>query len=550
MVMVILVDIIPQINAATMPTPQQVVDKMVLANNYFMAKWPDPTKPIVTDATRPSNIWTRATYYEGELALYRINLDPNLYNYAVTWGNFHSWNMRNGTSTRNGDDQCCGQAYCELYQIDPQANRIANITTCITNMWSNSTRSDWSWVDAIHMSMPVFAKLGAIKNDTNYFNKMYEWYNYTKRTHGAAGLYNIAEHLWWRDGDFDPPYVEPNGQDCYWSRGNGWVFAALTRVLDVLPTNDSHRNEYLQDFMDMAGALKAIQRTDGFWNVSLHDPTHYGGPETSGTAMFTYGIAWGINKGILSASTYQQTAVNGWDAIANQALHSNGFLGYVQGTGKQPSDGQLVTYDSVPNFEDFGLGAFLLAGSEMYKLAGGSPQSTPTPAPTATPTPTSVTTATPTPTPTATSAVTATPTPTSTPTPTGTSNIGLNKTASADSSQSGREPVYGNDGSTTTRWCAANSSTGHWWKVDLGSSRNITSTEVMWEKSGVVYKYKVEVSTDNTSWTLKVDKTNNTSTAQTQTDPFTATARYVRITVTGLPASTWASFFEFKVFGN
>jgi hypothetical protein len=54
----------------------------------------------------------------------------------------------------------------------------------------------------------------------------------------------------------------------------------------------------------------------------------------------------------------------------NDALHDNGFLGWVQGTGKQPSDAQPLGYDVVPNFEDFGLGAFLLAGSEVYKLAG------------------------------------------------------------------------------------------------------------------------------------------------------------------------------------
>ena len=129
-------------------------------------------------------------------------------------------------------------------------------------------------------------------------------------------------------------------------------------------------------------------------------------------------------------------------------------------------------------------------------------------------------------------------------------NIALNKTATADSSQSGREPAYGNDGSTTTRWCAANGNTGHWWKVDLGASYSLSGSEVMWEFSGRVYKYKVEVSTDNVNWALVVDKTNNTSTAQTQRDNFTATARYVRITVTGLQSSTWASFWEFRVFGQ
>ncbi|HEX3045991.1 MAG TPA: discoidin domain-containing protein [Bacillota bacterium] len=145
------------------------------------------------------------------------------------------------------------------------------------------------------------------------------------------------------------------------------------------------------------------------------------------------------------------------------------------------------------------------------------------------------------------------PTPTSGPTPTpgGVTNLAQGKTASADSSQSANPAGNGNDGNTTTRWCAANSSTGHWWKVDLGSSRNITKTEVMWEKSGQVYKYKVETSMDNSTWTLRVDKTANTSTAQTQTDSFSASARYVRITVTGLPStSIWASFFEFRVFGN
>lgn len=132
---------------------------------------------------------------------------------------------------------------------------------------------------------------------------------------------------------------------------------------------DPHRDEYIQDFHDMAGALKAVQRDDGFWNVSLHDPTNFGGPETSGTAFFVYGMAWGFNTGFLSVDKYEETMLKGWNAIANDALHPNGFLGYMQGTGKEPAAGQPVTYDSIPDFEDFGLGAFLLAASEVYKRA-------------------------------------------------------------------------------------------------------------------------------------------------------------------------------------
>jgi hypothetical protein len=144
--------------------------------------------------------------------------------------------------------------------------------------------------------------------------------------------------------------------------------------MDVLPTNDLHYAEYLQTFQDMAVALKAVQRSDGFWNVNLAYTNDYPGPESSGTACFTYGLAWGINHGYLDSNTYLPTVINGWNVLAIGALHhstgaDNGFLGYEQSTGSKPADGQPVTYTSVPNFDDFGLGLFLLAGSQIYQLS-------------------------------------------------------------------------------------------------------------------------------------------------------------------------------------
>lgn len=182
------------------------------------------------------------------------------------------------------------------------------------------------------------------------------------------GLYNKKDGLWWRDASFLPPYKEPNGQDCYWSRGNGWVVAALVRVMINLPKNDPHQKEYLETYREMMKALLPLQREDGFWNVSLHDPNHFGGKETSGTALFVYGMAWGVNNGILKSKKYLPAIIIGWNALANEAVHENGSLGYVQGTGKEPKDGQPVTDTSKPDFEDYGLGCFLLASSEVYKL--------------------------------------------------------------------------------------------------------------------------------------------------------------------------------------
>lgn len=347
-----------------------VLEKMLLANEYFMNKWPDPGVDIITDKRRPSNIWTRATYYEGLMALYRIKPDEKFYEYAVQWAESHNWGPAyGGTTTRNADNQACGQTYIELYQIDPKPERIEKIKTVIDNMINSSKIDDWWWIDALHMAMPIFAKLGVVYNDTIYFNRMYEMYMHTKTVEGDSGLYNKIDHLWWRDKNFDPPHTSPNGEDTYWSRGNGWVLAALARILDVMPENAPHRDEYIKTFKEMAEALVDVQREDGFWNVSLHDPNEYGGKEASGTAMFTFGLAWGINNGLLIDPVYEQAAIKGWYALANDALHENGFLGYVQSTGKQPSDGQPVTYDRAPNFEDYALGAFLLAGSEIYKIA-------------------------------------------------------------------------------------------------------------------------------------------------------------------------------------
>jgi rhamnogalacturonyl hydrolase YesR len=367
-VFTVLAPMVTAVSGQPAPTQKEILQSMRLANGYFMNKWPDPGQQIVTNQARPSSIWTRAVYYEGLMALYSLDPKKEYYDYAVDWGVKHHWTPRNGSKTRNADDQCAGQTFIDLYTIDRRPERIDSIKASIDKMLSGDKCDDWHWVDAIQMAMPVFTRLGVLYKDTAYFRKMYDLYHYTKTRHGVHGLYNPDEHLWWRDKDFVPPYKEPNGQNCYWSRGNGWVLAALVRVLSILPQKDPHRAEYLQDYLDMVKALVPLQRADGFWNVSLHDSTHFGGKELSGTGLFTYGIAWGIRQGYLDKKTFLPVVLRAWNAMARDALHENGSLGWVQGTGKEPKDGQPVTYDKMPDFEDYGLGCFLLAGSEVYQI--------------------------------------------------------------------------------------------------------------------------------------------------------------------------------------
>jgi unsaturated rhamnogalacturonyl hydrolase len=346
-----------------------VLKYMVLTNKYFMDKWPDVGKRIVTNASRASNIWTRGVYYEGLMALYKTKPDTQYLNYAIKWGEFHKWNLRDGnTFSRNADNQCAGQTYMDLYLIDPKPERIANIKASVDSMLHTDKIDDWTWIDALQMGMPVFAQLGKIYNDNRYIDRMHQMFIYTKTKLAGNGLYNKKDKLWWRDKDFVPPYKEPNGEDCYWARGNGWVVAALVKVMEIIPKNSPYYNEYLKTFKEMVNALVPLQREDGFWNVSLHDATHFGGKEASGTALFIYGMAWGVNNGYLNAKKYNPVISKAWNALIKESVHSNGFLGFVQGTGKEPKDGQPVTYTSVPDFEDYGLGCFLLAGSEIYKM--------------------------------------------------------------------------------------------------------------------------------------------------------------------------------------
>jgi rhamnogalacturonyl hydrolase YesR len=355
------------LSAQKIPAKKQVLASMNLANQYFMDKWPDVSKPIVTNRERPSNIWTRAVYYEGLMAMYSVNPQPNYLDYAIRWGQAHKWGLRNGIKTRNGDDQACGQTYIDLYLIDKQPERIQQIKASIDSMKHSAKIDDWTWIDAIQMAMPVFARLGVIYQDTSYFNRMYLMYAHTKYKQGG-GLFDAKSGLWFRDKDFVPPYKEPNGENCYWSRGNGWVVAALVRVLSILPKSDPHYQEYLSDYKAMVQALAPLQREDGFWNVSLKDPSNFGGKELTGSALFVYGMAWGINQGILNKKQYLPLVIKTWNAFEKDCLHPNGFLGWVQGTGKEPKEAQPLSYTKQPDFEDFGLGCYLLAGAEISKL--------------------------------------------------------------------------------------------------------------------------------------------------------------------------------------
>lgn len=350
-------------------TQAEVLDAARNANDYFMAKYADPTEPTNVKKIRPSSLWTRAVYYEGLIALYGIDPKNEYIDYTDRWAAFHKWTPRDGTSTRDADNQCCSQTYLDRFVMTGDSAMMRPTMENIRGQMAETKLGYWTWIDAIQMAMPVYAQMYKITGDKAYIDHAMDMYRWSRNECGG-GLFNEADGLWWRDADYVPPYKEKDGKQCYWSRGNGWVLAALVRTMDQMKPRGKVYKELKKDFTAMCDALAKCQREDGFWNVSLVSPATYGGKETSGTALFLYGISWGLRKGYLKESQFRPVADKAWKAIATEALHRDGFLGYVQGTGKDPSAGQPVTYDKVPDFEDFGVGCFLLGATEYYKLLG------------------------------------------------------------------------------------------------------------------------------------------------------------------------------------
>ena len=352
---------------ANAQTAQDVLETARKANDYFMAKYSDPTTPTFVRKIRPSSLWTRAVYYEGLMELYGIDQQQRYIDYALRWADFHNWTPRNGVTTTDADDQCCGQTYYLLQPFTERQNPMEKVLENLDKQIASGRCDYWTWIDAIQMAMPLYAMAYKQTGDRKYIDyamKAYRW----SRNECGGGLFNTANGFWWRDKDYVPPYKEADGKDCYWSRGDGWVYAALVRVMDVIGKKDKYYKELKRDFVMMSKAFASCQREDGFWNVSLVSPVTYGGKEATGTSLFLYGMAWGMRNGILKEKEYRHIADKAWTALATESVHADGFLGWVQGTGKDPSAGQPVTYTSVPDFEDYGTGCFLMGATEYYKL--------------------------------------------------------------------------------------------------------------------------------------------------------------------------------------
>lgn len=354
---------------ATAPVSRaQVLAAIERANGYWQRN----------NAPQQWPFWDVAAYHTGNMAAYALTRNEAYRAYSTAWAEHNRWRGAASDDKANwkytygetpehvlfGDWQVCFQTYIDLYELDGRKDkrRIARAREVMDYQMSTPNSDYWWWADGLYMVMPVMTKLYKATGDRRYLDKLREYFSYADKL-----MYDREAGLYYRDAKYIyPKHKAANGGKDFWARGDGWVFAGLAKVLADLPQDDPARPLFVERFKRMAAALKPLQQADGYWTRSLLDPAQAPGPESSGTAFFTYAYAWGINNGYLDRADYGPTALRGWRFLSEIALQADGKVGYVQPIGERAIPGQVVNQDSTA---PFGVGAFLLAAAEIARFA-------------------------------------------------------------------------------------------------------------------------------------------------------------------------------------
>lgn len=347
-------------------TKDEVKAIIVKVNDYWQAN----------NKAEVWSFWDNAAYHTGNMAAFELTGKKAYRNYSIAWAEHNQWMgaKSNDKATWKykygetddfvlfGDWQICFQTYIDLYnQADTKDSiMVARAFEVMNHQMSTNQNDYWWWADGLYMVMPVMTKLYKLSGDEAYLDKLYEYFSYAKSI-----MYDEETGLFFRDARYVyPKHKSVNGKKDFWARGDGWVFAGLAKVLQDLPANYKHKAYFEDIYKKMAVTLKNAQQADGYWTRSLLDPNHAPGPETSGTAFYTYGYLWGINNGVLSKEEYEPVIRKSWNYLTTTALSDDGQVGYIQPIGERAIPGQQVDENSHANF---GVGAYLLAASEMYK---------------------------------------------------------------------------------------------------------------------------------------------------------------------------------------
>ncbi|SEG67104.1 Rhamnogalacturonyl hydrolase YesR [Bryocella elongata] len=302
--------------------------------------------------------WTYAPLYLGLLAATDATGDKKYHDAVLADAQRYEWKLWNNRPL-HADDEAIGQSYEKLYAEKKDPARIADTRATfdrLVDYRDNLDKDLWWWCDALFMAPTGLVKMSVITGDHKYIDAMDREWSLTQNH-----LYDPKQKLFYRDATYFGKH-EANGENIYWTRGNGWVLAGTANVLKAMPKNDPLRPKYEALFKDMAARIAELQQPDGLWKPSLLDPTHYPLPEISGSAFFAYGLTWGVNNGLLDRKTYGPVIEKAWAGML-QHVYADGRLGCIQPIGAAP--GAFTETSSYV----YGVGAFLMTAEELKHYA-------------------------------------------------------------------------------------------------------------------------------------------------------------------------------------
>lgn len=308
-------------------------------------------------------IWTWSALYDGFMAASPALHDPRYRDAMEAMGEKFNWQLR--SAHPNADDQSLGQTYLELYLLKRRQEMMAPTQAALDGLLTGApvptpksqAQIPWWWCDALFMAPPVWSRMYTATHDSKYLAYLdTHWWETSNL------LYDAQRHLYFRDITFLHT-TDSHGNPIFWSRGNGWVMAGIARTLDFMPAEYPDRGKYEQQLREMAAAVARLQDPQsGLWHSSLLDPEDFPLPEVSGSALMTFALAWGVNHGLLDRSVYTPVIAKAWGGMVGQ-IYADGRLGCIQQTGAAPAH-----YLPSSSYT-YGVGAFLLAGSEVAELA-------------------------------------------------------------------------------------------------------------------------------------------------------------------------------------
>ena len=348
------------------PKPPSTIEIITKVNDQWQA----------THRPEVRSFWDDAAYHTGNMEAYKLLGNARWLAYSDAWARYNLWqgarekdqskwkyaNYGEGQDyVLFGDWQICFQTYLDIYEMQPDDYKIARALEVMDYEVRQPQNDFWWWADALYMVMPVMTKLYKTTGDVKYLDKLYEHFKWSDDL-----MFDKDEQLYYRDAKYIWPKVKTacNGGKSFWARGDGWVLAGLAKVLSDMPKDYKHRDFFELRFRQLAEGVARVQRPGGYWSRSMLCEQDAPGPETSGTAFFTYGMLWGVNNGILNRSKYEPVIEKAWQYLITTALQPDFSVGYVQPIGEKPDPTKTVNARSQANF---GTGAFLLAACEHLR---------------------------------------------------------------------------------------------------------------------------------------------------------------------------------------